>query len=114
MKINLKFDNVLQLDQYIENYITSHPYKFIKYLKPQKKLNQDFRIARPIKHIKKEPWSMFEIQFLVDNWVFKKPEYLAGVLRRKQTAVLAMVYLLRKKGYHLPFKRNRNGKVREE
>lgn len=114
MKHNLNFKTTLELDQWIEQYITSQPYKFIKYLKPAKKINGEFRILRPNKHIKKEPWSQYEIQFMVDNWPFKKPEWLAGALRRKQTAVLAMAAILRKKGYHLPFKRNRNGKIKEE
>lgn len=109
MKHNLNFKTTLQLDQWVESYITSHPYKFIKYLKKPKTIDTKVTIMgmRP----KKEPWSQYEIQFLVDYWPHKKPEWLAKALKRTQISVVAMAGLLRKKGYHLPFKRMRNGKV---
>lgn len=100
------------MDQWVEQYITSHPYKFIKYLKKPKKIDTTVTIMgmRP----KKEPWSQYEIQFLVDHWSFKKPEWLAKALKRTQVSVVAMAGLLRKKGYHLPKKRNTNGRITED
>jgi hypothetical protein len=60
---------------------------------------------------RRKHWSEMEIQFVKDNYAFKKVRWIAKQLRRKSTAVSQMLTRLYAAG--LPKKKPKNGEIYE-